>query len=832
MVITALMIASDSLAFCRGDQGESARQSPKPQPTADELFRDALLLSTTAEREIARQRLQQAMRLWVQAHEPKKAARAALQMGDRYKQARDYREALAYYRQAQEVESVPAAVQVDALNAIALVYAELYESDLAEHYFKKAREQAVSLNDPSAQRLALSGLAHLYYQQKKNAQAQACIAQARQLGRQKHDETEADLLYLLGQIKQGNAAIEDARGAFKEALAISEKNWNAAGQIRALCALSSLSLLASQKPTALELATRAVKMSENLMRLSQSHSNFVGVRELLWRALLCQARAYRALGDKKEAANAYWWLVGHYNGVWIGWALFMATETSALAFQEEGQVAFREYVDLLIDLGQVEEAYVIAEEAKARTMLNRIRARQVKPPAADSKQEALMSEHSRQIARLRPQLLDPSASPERRASLQRQIEDEEIKLREIQSADDIAHAVEHMVHTQPIKPDEMIKKMARDQMALAEFSLGEEHSFLWLFTPDKFFHATLPPKRQIEKAVTDYLDLLSNHPNPLYIDRDLVKLKTQGESLFDTLFGSLAAQVESNPRLIVVPDGLLHYLPFETLSHKGRYLIQDHTISYNPSAGMLALWQDAESQTADNGQMELLAIGDPDFEPEARVGGTKELASRLKDRARRASAVRGGQLTSLPRTRDEIRHIAGLFPAGRRKVLLGKQGTEAALKREPLRRYRRLHFATHSQINEKSPWRSAVVLTPDEDGEEDGLLEAHEIMRLDLDCDLVVVSACQTGRGQLLSGEGIVGLSRAFLRAGARQVVVSLWNVSDGATSQLMKDFYDRLTGGLSNVAALRRAKLDMLDGGKETRHPYYWSSFVLVGKP
>src|SRR5213075_2169171 len=150
--------------------------------------------------------------------------------------------------------------------------------------------------------------------------------------------------------------------------------------------------------------------------------------------------------------------------------------------------------------------------------------------------------------------------------------------------------------------------------------------------------------------------------------------------------------------------------------------------------------------------------------------------------------------------RDEVQYIASLFPPDRTRLYLGRDSTEGAVKRESLRRYRRLHFATHSLVDESSPSRSAVVLTLDNDPEEDGFLEVNEIADLDLDCDLVVLSACQTGRGQLLSGEGIVGLSRAFLCAGARTVVVSLWNVSDNSTSQLMKDFYSKLLGGLGNA--------------------------------
>jgi CHAT domain-containing protein len=341
----------------------------------------------------------------------------------------------------------------------------------------------------------------------------------------------------------------------------------------------------------------------------------------------------------------------------------------------------------------------------------------------------------------------------------------------------------------------------------------------------------LPARKEIEKAVNAYLDVLAATPNHLHIERDLAKLRGQAEALFTTLLGRLAGQIEPGQRLIVVPDGLLHYLPFEALVHNGRYLVEDHEISYNSSASILGLWQDSGSRVDSVDQLELLAVGDPVFEPARKAMGGKESRNGFSKRARQRRAARGLDFARLPRTRDEVQYIAGLFPPDRCKVLLGKESTEEAVKQESLRRYRRLHFATHSLIDEKSPGRSAVVLTPG-DAAEDGFLEVGEISRLDLDCDLVVVSACQTGRGQLLSGEGIVGLSRAFLYAGARSVVVSLWNVSDISTGQLMKKFYQHLTGGMSNAAALRKAKLQMLSSGQETRHPYYWSSFVMAGKP
>lgn len=253
-----------------------------------------------------------------------------------------------------------------------------------------------------------------------------------------------------------------------------------------------------------------------------------------------------------------------------------------------------------------------------------------------------------------------------------------------------------------------------------------------------------------------------------------------------------------------MPDGLLHYLPFEALIHNEHYLVEDHEISYVPSASILVQGQHSKGDAETGDRMELLAFGDPIFGPELQASVTKKPRSGRIDVMRNARASRGFQLPPLPRTRDEVQYIASLFPADRTTLYLGKDSTEDAVKRESLRRYRRLHFATHSLIDEVSPSRSAVVLTLDP--EDDGFLDVNEISELDLDCDLVVLSACQTGRGQLLSGEGIVGLSRAFLYAGARSVVVSLWSVSDISTGHLMKTFYQHLAGNLGNAAALRLA--------------------------
>jgi CHAT domain-containing protein len=825
-----LLSASHSPAFQQGARVVSERQSPEAASQAEELFQAALLLYDTQEHQSSRLRLQEAMRLWVQMREPGKAGKAALQMGDRYKQAGQYRDALYYYRQALEVKSLPSPVKMNALNAHAMIYTDLYQHDLAESYFIQALDLAQLINDLSAQTLALTDLANLYYHQGEKAQALEYIARAQRLNKKRNVGTAPALLCLLGQINQEDGLIEEAKGAFEQALAIYEKTLNAEGQVRALCSLSSLDLLSSQKQAALEKAQQAVDIAEKQAKSSTSHAERTDARELQWRARLSRARAERALGQKASALKSYSWAINHFEGVWL--ARNIITEARAIASREEIQAGYREYVDLKIEHGEFKEAYELADQFKARAILSFSKARQLKPVSMDSNQAAIVLDLSKSLGALRLQALAPNISLEQKAKLQKEIDDIVLKLQEAQLPDEMANSRDRLIWSKLANTDHLQKQMARDQMTLAEFSLGEERSFVWFFTPKDFFFETLPGRKEIEKAVISYLALLAAAPNHLHLERGLTKLKARGEELFSTLFGSLAAQIEPGRRLIVVPDGLLHYLPFETLIRNGRYLVEDHDISYNSSANMLGLWQDSGSRVESGDKMELLAVGDPLFEPGAKAAGGNGLRTRSSKPAQKMAAARGVRLPPLPRTRDEIQYIANLFPADRRKIFLGRHSTEEAIKRESLERYRRLHFATHSRINEKSPLLSAVALAPGDDAEEDGFLEVSEISRLNLDCDLVVVSACQTGRGQLLSAEGIVGLSRAFLFAGARSVVVSLWNVTDASTSRLMKGFYKHLVSGIGNAAALREAKLQMIRLGGQTQHPYYWASFVMVGKP
>lgn len=852
VMTVVLLMASDSRAFAGTDQ-DVERQSTETASRAEALFQTALRLADGPDGTPARQNLNEAVRIWLQLNDQERAAKALVEIADLCGQAKKYPDALGYYRQALESKSLASALRATALNGSGVIYAALSVRDLAMHYFKLALELGIRINDLSAQTIALIGLGDVSLQNGDREQSLKYVTHALQLRGTNHLDADAGLLYLKGRVSEERGLVDDAERSFNEAAAIYRNTNYLPGQARVLCALSTLSLSRSHPQVALEQAEDALALMDKQVKAAVRDVDYLNTFELKFNAWLRCARAERALGLKDKALSSYTQAVGFFEGDWI--VLYQFTETSAILLREQVQAAYRENIDLLMEQGRFMEAAGLAERQQSRALLSFMAGRLAKPRSDDRERAAAQHELSLSIFRSRSRLLGSSLSRAQRLKLQRDIEEAEFKIEETRLLHEMQHIRDRMGSLKLLKPETLLAKMIQDQMSLVEFHLGEKRSFVWLFARGKFYSDVLGSRAEIENAVKSYLSLLTAPPNHLYMDRDLAKLRKQSEALFSRLFGGLSSHIESGDRLIIVPDGLLHYLPFETLVHSDRYLIEDHEVGYTPSASVMVQLQEARNRNETGDRMELLAFGDPIFGPETKPSATRKASGARKvavtrnasvtrkaarkkamrrpvDVLREARISRGFHMPPLPRTRDEVEYISTLFQPGRTRLYLGRDSTEAAVKRESLRRYRRLHFATHSLVDESSPSRSAVVLTLDNNPEEDGFLEVNEIADLDLDCDLVVLSACQTGRGQLLSGEGIVGLSRAFLYAGARSVVVSLWSVSDISTGHLMKNFYQHLAGNLGNAAALRLAKLEMLHGASETRHPYYWAPFITIGKP
>jgi CHAT domain-containing protein len=267
----------------------------------------------------------------------------------------------------------------------------------------------------------------------------------------------------------------------------------------------------------------------------------------------------------------------------------------------------------------------------------------------------------------------------------------------------------------------------------------------------------------------------------------------------------------------------LNSLPFGALvtearpGSRPRYWIEDRPLSVVGSATLLAELR-GRRRGAKRAGPELVAFGDPQYATRAageeRDAGDKEAL-----------------LGPLPFSRDEVKGIASLFP-GAAAVRLGRDATKAAVKRLG-QGPRYLHFACHALVDSSIPSESALALSSSSgmEGEQSGMLRAWEVFEeANLDAELVVLSACQTGLHQEKAGQGLLGLVRAVQFAGARSVIASLWGVSDRSTAELMKTLYSGLRAGLPRDVALQRAQVSMIEAGGERSHPYRWAAFALMG--
>jgi len=287
-----------------------------------------------------------------------------------------------------------------------------------------------------------------------------------------------------------------------------------------------------------------------------------------------------------------------------------------------------------------------------------------------------------------------------------------------------------------------------------------------------------------------------------------------GRTLCADLLGPVRKQLASSTRLLIVPDGPLWELPFQALKcTASRYLLEERAIAYAPS---LTALREMATHRAPPGPARdtVLAVGDPSFgEPQRR-----QIAGLLRD----------GALGPLPDAAAEARAIERFYGPGS-SVFIGPEARETRVKAEA-GRHRVLHFAAHGILNDASPLYSQLVLArPKGTEDDDGLLEAWEIMEMSLPADLAVLSACESGRGRVSQGEGLVGLSWAFSVAGCPTTVVSQWKVDSRSTSRLMRRFHRDLADGRPTADALRAAAL-AVKADPLYAHPFYWAGFVVVG--
>ncbi len=401
----------------------------------------------------------------------------------------------------------------------------------------------------------------------------------------------------------------------------------------------------------------------------------------------------------------------------------------------------------------------------------------------------------------------------------------------------------------PLGLTEIQTAVVDNETLLLEYSLGEERSYLWAVTKDSFSSYELPSRAVIEAAARRCYDLLTARNQYVKFEtadekRERVR-KADAEypnaavALSDMLLGPVAAQL-ARKRLLVVPDGALEYLPFAALTVPSASrsvgfepLMVQYEVTSIPSASTLAVLRQ-ELKGRAPAEKVVAVFADPVFDKsDERVNGN---VSRIAGGHHGAPATDEVlALQRLPYTRQEAEAILALAPATGRKAALGFEANRSAAMSEDLIKYRIIHFATHSILDSMHPELSGIALSmlDRQARPQNGFLRAHEIFNLRLGAELVVLSGCRTGLGKEVKGEGVYGMTRGFMYAGSKRVVVSLWDVQDQATARLMSDFYRGLLGPKkpSTAAALRAAQIAMWREGRWSA-PYYWAGFVLQGEP
>jgi CHAT domain-containing protein/Tfp pilus assembly protein PilF len=362
---------------------------------------------------------------------------------------------------------------------------------------------------------------------------------------------------------------------------------------------------------------------------------------------------------------------------------------------------------------------------------------------------------------------------------------------------------------QPLNPQQIA---AQAKGTILFYWLGEKQSYLWAVAPQKTSLFTLPPGAEIDAAVQRYRKALAGPQDVLdAADRD-------GQSLYRMLIAPAQPWLKKDAKVFVIPDGSLNNLNFETLLVPGLKLSEPKLPGSSPSEPTLHYW--LEDVTIANASS-LRVLGG--------AGGGKQ--RRNRDLLLVGNSVApNNKYPELAKAAAQMESVARHFPAAEQKILTRQEATPSAYLASSPERFSYIHFVAHGTASRLSPLDSAIVLSKGSAEDDSFKLYARDIIRHPLRADLVTISACYSAGERSYSGEGLVGLSWAFLRAGAHNVIAALWEATDASTEQLMDKFYDELDKGASPDVALRAAKLFLLRSSG-FRNPFYWAPFQLYAR-
>ena len=479
---------------------------------------------------------------------------------------------------------------------------------------------------------------------------------------------------------------------------------------------------------------------------------------------------------------------------------FLEVEAHKSGFMTTVIDVYKKLIAILIKQNRKSEAFKYLEQMKARVLLDilnqeKIDYSKVITPAESKTELSLISSIEKLTRKIHSNQQNQS---DQKKSLQLERENKQKELTAFQENLFIQYQGlrEKRGRGQPIDSVENAQDLLDTKEAAIYFLPTHEDLFTFILTKEDFSILTV--------------DISMNNIN-LSINQLLKGIKVlnwnleHSKILYEILIDPITDIIKDKETLCIIPEGKLNYIPFQALlnSKRQKYLIEDYAIYYSPSLSSLKWLRTKTIKENKN----LLAFGDCDFSGEKNINTMRE------------------KLIALPATGEEVKALNVIYSPNA-NIFLGSNATESNFNNQSTK-FGIIHLATHSLVNEALPLFSSIAFSK-ENGE-DGFLEAREIIQMELNAQLVILSACKTAFGKQIAGEGMLGLTRAFFTAGIPSVVASLWQVEDNATKVLMVEFHKRLKEGNTPDLALKEAQIYMIKNSGYT-DPVFWSPFILVG--
>jgi CHAT domain-containing protein len=521
--------------------------------------------------------------------------------------------------------------------------------------------------------------------------------------------------------------------------------------------------------------------------------------EALWNAAEAAAHENLRLGKRAEARAEFLEAIDTIESLR---GQVAGGEQDRERFFEDKVAPYNELVKLSLDDGHPNDELAYAERAKARVLLEALRDKRVvisKNMTAEerSRERALLDRIAALNGRLKEEDSPRESNRDRAAQLHTRLDALRREYEAFQSRLYASHPELAVNRIETPRPSlrEIAARLPDEKAVALEYVVTEEGTFLFVVskrTPYLRHFAIHISSAELNAKVRRFSENLG---------RRGLDFGADAEELYRLLVSPAEEALREKTTLVIVPDSVLWQLPFQALATAAdRYLIERASIFYAPSLTVLAEMLRRHPPGRQPRSLTLLAMGNP-----------------------------AGPAASLPDAESEVNALREIYGAANSRILTGEEATEAAFKQQA-GKFAILHVAAHAVLDDRSPLYSHLVLSPGRGSSEDGMLEAREMMDLDLKAEVVVLSACETARGRLGGGEGLIGMTWALFIAGSPATVATSWKIDSASAALFTVEFHRRLKEGLSKASAMRQAALAVM-GLPGYQHPYYWSGFSLVGQ-